>query len=58
MTTPPAGTEEDDGRLVARSLDGDQQAFALLVRRHERLVFRIVGGFLRDRAEVEEVAWA
>ncbi|MFB3818438.1 MAG: hypothetical protein ACE147_12290 [Candidatus Methylomirabilales bacterium] len=43
---------------MARSLDGDQQAFALLVRRHERLVFRIVGGFLRDRAEVEEVAWA
>jgi RNA polymerase sigma-70 factor (ECF subfamily) len=56
MTTPPAATEEDDGRLVARSLDGDQQAFALLVKRHERLVFRIVGGFLRDRAEVEEVA--
>lgn len=56
MTTPPAATEEDDGRLVARCLDGDQQAFALLVKRHERLVFRIVGGFLRDRAEVEEVA--
>jgi RNA polymerase sigma-70 factor (ECF subfamily) len=56
MTTPPAEPEEDDGRLVARSLDGDEQAFAFLVKRHERLVFRIVGGFLRDRAEVEEVA--
>jgi len=56
MTTPPGRTDEDDGWLVARSRDGDGDAFATLVRRHERLVFRIVGRFLRDRGEVEEVA--
>lgn len=42
--------------MVQRSLQGDSQAFAELVRRYERLVFRIAGGFLRDRGEVEDVA--
>ncbi len=59
MTDP--GTQgqsqaSEDGRLVQRTIDGDQQAFESLVRRYERLVFRIAGGFLRDRAEVEDVA--
>jgi len=46
----------DDGELVRRSLAGDRGAFEVLVRRHQRLVFRIAGGFLRNRADVEEVA--
>ncbi len=46
----------DDGSLVRRALDGDQGAFGDLVRRYERLVFKIVGGFLRNPADVEEVA--
>jgi RNA polymerase sigma-70 factor (ECF subfamily) len=46
----------EDGRLVQRTLEGDQQAFETLVRRHERLVFRIAGGFLRDHGEVEDIA--
>ena len=42
-------TEElDESVLVERVLAGDQQAYGILVRRHERLVFRIVGGFLRN----------
>lgn len=45
-----------DWDLVQRSLQGDPRAFADLVRRYERLVFRIAGGFLRDRGEVEDVA--
>ncbi len=42
--------------LVERALGGDQQAFGLLVHRHERLVFRIVGGFLRNPEDVKDVA--
>ena len=45
-----------DWDLVQRCLQGDSMAFADLVRRYERLVFRIAGGFLRDRGEVEDVA--
>ena len=48
--------EPKDGALVQRSLQGDQRAFADLVRRHERLVFRIASGFLRDRGDVEDVS--
>ena len=46
----------EDGRLVQRTLDGDQTAFETLVRRYERLIFRIAGGFLRDRGDVEDIA--
>jgi RNA polymerase sigma-70 factor (ECF subfamily) len=60
MDTPGAGqggTEEtQDGALVRRSLQGDAAAFDGLVRRYERLVFHVAGGFLRDRGEVEDVA--
>lgn len=60
MDTPSAGQDSgnapQDWDLVRRCLDGDGRAFADLVRRHERLVFRIVGGFVRDRGEVEDVA--
>jgi RNA polymerase sigma-70 factor (ECF subfamily) len=60
MDTPSAGQGTANGtqdwELVRRSLEGDARAFAALVRRHERLVFRIAGGFLRDRGEVEDVA--
>ncbi len=48
--------EPRDGALVQRALQGDQKAFETLVRRYERLVFRIAGGFLRDRRDVEDVA--
>ncbi len=50
-------TEElDESVLVERALGGDQQAYGILVRRHERLVFRIVGGFLRNPEDVKDVA--
>jgi RNA polymerase sigma-70 factor (ECF subfamily) len=48
--------ELDERVLVERALGGDQQAYGLLVRRHERLVFRIVGGFLRNAEDVKDVA--
>ena len=59
MATPvyfPGGSDASDSDLVHRVLAGDSRGFEVLVRRHERLVFRIAGGFLRDRAEVEDVA--
>jgi RNA polymerase sigma-70 factor, ECF subfamily len=60
MDTGSAGqggtNDTQDWELVRQSLQGNTQAFAGLVRRYERLVFRIAGGFLRDRAEVEDVA--
>ena len=46
--------EESD--LVAASLDGDQVAFAVLVRRHQHRVFRLAGRFFRRREDVEDVA--
>ena len=48
--------DPDEGELVRRTLAGDRGAFEVLVRRYQRLVFRIVGGFLRNPADVEEVA--
>jgi RNA polymerase sigma-70 factor (ECF subfamily) len=60
MDTSSAGqggrNETQDWEMVQRSLEGDAEAFGVLVRRHERLVFRVAGGFLRNRAEVEDVA--
>lgn len=51
-----SGDDPDDGELVQRALGGDRDAFGVLVHRYQRLVFRIVGGFLANRADVEEVA--
>jgi RNA polymerase sigma-70 factor, ECF subfamily len=51
-----AASTEDDRRLVRRVLAGDQEAFALLVRRHQRLVARIAGRFFRQRETIEDVA--
>jgi RNA polymerase sigma-70 factor (ECF subfamily) len=48
--------EPKDDALVQRTLQGDQTAFEEIVRRYERLVFRIAGGFLRNRQDVEDVA--
>lgn len=51
-----SGDDPEDGALVERALGGDRDAFGVLVFRYQRLVFRIVGGFLANRADVEEVA--
>lgn len=51
----PAGEESDDA-LIALASRGSQDAFGQLVRRYQRLVFRIGGGFFREPAEVEDIA--
>ena len=48
--------DPDDSVLVQRALEGDREAFGTLIQRYQRLVFRIVGGFLRNREDVEDVA--
>ncbi|HSB79611.1 MAG TPA: sigma-70 family RNA polymerase sigma factor [Candidatus Methylomirabilis sp.] len=51
------GAEDpDEATLVQRAREGDREAFGALVRRYQRLVFRVVGGFLRNPADVEDVA--
>ncbi len=44
---------EDD--LIVRSLEGDHDAFEVLVRRHTGRVFNIVGSFFRRRDMVEDI---
>lgn len=47
---------EAEARLIAGSRDGDQAAFAALVRRHQSRVFLLAGRFFRRREDVEDVA--
>jgi RNA polymerase sigma-70 factor, ECF subfamily len=58
----PAALENavDDSVLVARTLDGDATAFELLIRRHNRLLFRTIRGILASDADAEDAlqdAW-
>jgi RNA polymerase sigma-70 factor (ECF subfamily) len=48
-------TEEDDTALVLASQAGDQDAFALLVQRHQRRVFNLVYRMLQQYEEANEV---
>jgi len=48
--------DHDEARLVRDSLGGDSDAFARLVRLHERRVFRLVGRFFRRPEDVEDIA--
>lgn len=44
----------DDRSLVARTLGGDRQAFSLIMRRHNRRLYRLARATLRDDAEAED----
>jgi RNA polymerase sigma-70 factor, ECF subfamily len=48
-------TEQDDTALVLASQAGDQDAFALLVQRHQRRVFNLVFRMLQHYEEANEV---
>jgi RNA polymerase sigma factor RpoE len=47
---------EIDQRLVERAQAGDKQAFDLLVTKYQRKLGRLLSRFIRDSAEVEDVA--
>src|SRR5258706_1133209 len=44
------------GPILTRAVSGDQEAFTLLVRQHQRMVFSVVWNFFSDRALAEDVA--
>jgi RNA polymerase sigma-70 factor (ECF subfamily) len=45
----------DEERLVARARSGDGEAFAVLVQRHRDRVWRMLGSWVRDPSDREEV---
>lgn len=47
--------EQDDTQLVKASRDGDQDAFALLVQRHQRCVFNLVLRMVQDYEDASEI---
>jgi RNA polymerase sigma-70 factor (ECF subfamily) len=53
--TVSAQAEQDDTQLVKASQQGDQDAFALLVRRHQRRVFNQSLRMLQDYDDASEV---
>jgi RNA polymerase sigma-70 factor (ECF subfamily) len=42
--------------LLPRAKDGDQEAFATLIRRHEAMVYSLAWNFFNDRSRAEEIA--
>ena len=44
-----------DGDLIARTLDGDGGAFAILVERFQRKIFRVAYAIVRDDAEADVI---
>lgn len=47
---------EIDQKLVERAQAGDKHAFELLVAKYQRKLGRLLSRFIRDHAEVEDVA--
>ena len=50
------GDREVDQQLVLRAQGGDKRAFELLVIKYQRKLGRLLSRFVRDPAEVEDVA--
>ena len=49
-------SDSEEAELIAACRAGDEDAFARLVRRHERRVFRLASRFFHQRHEVEDAA--
>lgn len=56
MTTIPTTPDDTDHELVRRVQAGDQTAFNLLVLKYQHRVLKLVGRFVNDQAEAEDVA--
>jgi RNA polymerase sigma-70 factor, ECF subfamily len=50
--------ELSDGEVIREVIDGDADAFAILVRRHNNAVFRACRAIVRDDAEAEDAVQA
>ncbi len=53
---PRAAEADADAALVERARNGDYGAFEQLVRRHQRRVYAVALGIMKNDAEAEEVA--
>lgn len=56
MNEPVMGERQIDQVLVERAQAGDKHAFGLLVVKYQRKLARLLSRFIRDQAEVEDVA--
>jgi RNA polymerase sigma-70 factor, ECF subfamily len=56
--TPPlsADVHDEDAPLLARAQAHDYEAFEALVRKHQKRVYAVAFGVVRDASEAEEVA--
>lgn len=54
-TRPATGDAPDDAALVAQVRGGDLHAFELLMRRHNRRMFRMARSLVRDDDEAEDI---
>lgn len=52
---PPPTDDDPDGEVVARVRAGEKQLFELLIRRHNRRLFRLTRAIVGDAGEAEEV---
>ena len=50
------GDREVDQQLVERAQRGDKKAFELLVAKYQRKINRLLSRFIRDSAEIDDVA--
>ncbi len=48
--------DDSDQQLVERVQKGDKRAFDLLVRKYQHRVLKLIGRFVKDAAEAEDVA--
>jgi RNA polymerase sigma-70 factor (ECF subfamily) len=53
--TPPTDHDRTDDELVSSAACGNEMAFAELVGRHRRMIFRVVRRFFQKSDEVEEI---
>jgi RNA polymerase sigma-70 factor (ECF subfamily) len=56
LTTIPTTPDDTDLELVRRVQAGDQTAFNLLVLKYQHRVLKLVGRFVNDAAEAEDVS--
>ncbi len=50
------GTPETDQQLVERAQQGDTRAFDLLVKKYQHKIIGLIGRYVHDHAEVQDVA--
>jgi RNA polymerase sigma-70 factor, ECF subfamily len=56
MTAQQAPDVDVDQKLVERVQKGDKRAFDLLVLKYQHKIFAVISRFIRDHAEVQDVA--